>query len=59
MSGAVCHGLEIDVQMATKEDMQKPGYEEGGTNSRIRITLTCQDVAPLEKGESHCLCVLL
>lgn len=39
--------------MATKDDkpgLEKSGYEEGGSSSRIRITLTSQEVAPLEKG---------
>ena len=53
-AGQSCQGeqgatAESSVQMATKEDI-KPGYEEGASNSRIRITLTCQDVPPLEKG---------
>ena len=41
------------MQMATKDDkpgLEKSGYEEGGSSSRIRITLTSQEVAPLEKG---------
>jgi hypothetical protein len=40
------------MQMATKDEV-KQGLEEGATNSRIRITLTCQDVAPLEKGAAR------
>jgi hypothetical protein len=37
------------LQMAEKGDI-KQGLEEGTGNSRIRITLTCQEVKPLEKG---------
>jgi hypothetical protein len=41
------------MQMAGKEDikpgLEKPGLEESGS-SRIRITLTSQEVKPLEKG---------
>jgi hypothetical protein len=41
------------MQMAGKEEikpgLEKPGLEESGS-SRIRITLTSQEVKPLEKG---------
>ena len=43
------------MQMAEKEGKQ--GREEGVGSSRIRITLTCQEVKPLEKGmPKPCIC---
>ena len=40
--------IGLCMQMAEKEGKQ--GREEGVGSSRIRITLTCQEVKPLEKG---------
>jgi hypothetical protein len=54
-SNSLTVDLSAAVQMAGKDEgkpgLEKPGQEDGGS-SRIRITLTCQEVKPLEKGMS-------